>query len=363
MRVDVNCYMRVALNLAAKAKGRTYPNPLVGAIVVKNGHIVGQGFHKKAGGPHAEIFALRQAGQNAKGAVLFCTFEPCAHYGATGPCVKEIVAAGIKKVYAGMIDPNPLTKGKGVAYLRKNGISVEVGFLQNEIARLNEGFIKAMARREPFVTVKTAESLDGKIATRTGESQWITSSSSRVYAHNLRRYYDAIVVGINTVLRDDPRLEPVGRNHRFTKVIVDSDLRIPLTARLFKTRSKVIIVAVRKDRVKEKRLIKNGAAVFYTCADKTRVDLKELLKKLNDLQIRDVLVEGGAELVGSFLDKRLADKALFFIAPKIIGGRRALPAVGGEGAEKLCRAAFLRDVEIKKIEDDIFIEGYVKYFK
>lgn len=361
MRVDVERFMRIALNLAAKAKGKTYPNPLVGVVIVKNNRIVGRGFHKKAGGPHAEIFALKEAGQNAEGAVLFCTFEPCAHYGATGPCVKEIVDAGVKEVYAGMIDPNPLTKGKGIAYLRKKGVGVKVGFLQKEIERLNEDFIKVMTKSEPFVTVKIAESLDGKIATRRGESKWITSAESRKHAHVLRRYYDAIMVGINTILKDDPRLEPYHNSHRLVKIIVDSDLKIPFDARVFKTKSSVIIAAVKKNEAKEEKLIKLGAQVLYVKSEKERVSLKDLLQKLNNLKIRNILVEGGAELVGSFLDHRLADKALFFIAPKIIGGRRALSAVGGEGVKKLHQAAYLRDVEIKRIKDDILIEGYLKY--
>lgn len=363
MRVEVERFMRIALNLAAQAKGETYPNPLVGAVIVKNNRIVGRGFHKKAGGPHAEIFALKEAGKNAKGAVLFCTFEPCAHYGATGPCVKEIVDAGVKEVYAGMIDPNPLTKGKGIAYLKKKGIGVEVGFLQEEIERLNEDFIKAVTKKMPFVTVKIAESLDGKIATRTGESKWVTSAESREYAHVLRCYYDAIMVGINTVLKDDPWLESSQRRHPLTKIVLDSDLRIPLTSRLFKNKSSVIIAAARNNETKERELTRRGIKVLYVKTERERVSLKDLLQKLNSLKIRNILVEGGAELVGSFLDHKLADKALFFIAPKIIGGRRALSAVGGEGVKELHQAAYLRDIEIKKIKDDILIEGYLKYRK
>ncbi|MFH1691286.1 MAG: bifunctional diaminohydroxyphosphoribosylaminopyrimidine deaminase/5-amino-6-(5-phosphoribosylamino)uracil reductase RibD [Candidatus Omnitrophota bacterium] len=363
MRFNVKHFMRLALELAAKAEGKTYPNPLVGALIVKNGHVVGQGFHKKAGGPHAEVFALKDAGKKALGATLFCTFEPCAHYGATGPCVKEIVASGIKKVYVGMVDPNPLTRGKGIAFLRKNGIKVYVGFLKREIARLNESFIKAVETNVPFVTVKSAASLDGKIATSCGESKWITSKASRVYAHYLRRYYDAIMVGINTVLKDDPSLEPCNRHHRFVKIIVDSDLKIPLTARLLKTKSKVVIAAVRKNKAKEEQLIKRGVEIIYTRGNGSRVDLKELLKKLNDLKVRNILVEGGAELVGSFLEERLADKALFFIASKIIGGRRALSAVGGEGVQRLDQAVCLKNYHIRRIKEDILIEGYLKYSK
>lgn len=358
---DVNYFMRVALELAAKARGATYPNPLVGAVIVKNGRVIGRGFHKKAGGPHAEIFALRQAGREAQGAALFCTFEPCAHYGATGPCVKEIVAAGIKNIYIGMIDPNPLTCGKGVSFLKKNGVKVKVGFLEDEIARLNEDFIKAMKSNKPFVTVKTAESLDGKIASRTGESQWITSCASRAYAHKMRSYYDAIMVGINTVLKDNPRLESGLKNHLLTKVIVDSDLKMPLTARLLFTKSPVLVACVRKNPSKEKRLKEKGVDIIYCQSNKGRVDLKDLLGKLNNLRIRNILVEGGAALIGSFFDQKLADKALFFIAPKIIGGKHALSSIGGEGAGRIKQAAVLENVELKQIKKDILISGYLKY--
>ena len=363
MQADVEKFMRRALHLAEKAKGETFPNPLVGAVVVKNGRVVGQGFHKKAGGPHAEIFALKEAGQRAQGAALFCTFEPCVHYGRTGPCVDKIIKAKIKDVYAGMLDPNPLTKGKGVEKLRKAGIRVKVGFLENEIRHLNEPFIKAMTRGEPFVTIKIAESLDGKIATRRGESKWITNELSREYAHFIRRFFDAIMVGIHTVLKDDPKLEPLARhrNHSLTKIIIDSELKIPPGARLLKTRQPVIIAAVKKNKVKEKKLVGRKVKVIYTKSDKGRVDLGELLRKLNHLELRNILVEGGSELIGSFLDKKLADKALVFMAPKIIGGRCALTSVGGEGADTLQSAIRLGSISIKRLRDDILLEGYLKY--
>ena len=358
-------YMGLALRLAAKARGETFPNPLVGAVLVRNGRVVGYGYHKKAGGPHAEIVALRKAARKARGAVLFCTFEPCAHYGRTGPCVDEIIRAKIKEAYVGMIDPNPLTKGQGIERMRRAGIKVRVGFLQDEVKRLNEPFVKAMVKGVPFVTIKIAESIDGKIATKHAESKWITNEASRKYAHSLRRFFDAIMVGINTVLRDDPGLQPStrARDHRLTKIIVDSELKIPLTARLLKTKQPVIIAAVKKNKTKEIRLLKKGFRVIYTRSDKGRVDLRELLSQLHRLEIRNILVEGGSELIGSFLDKKLADKALVFMAAKIIGGRHALSSVGGEGADELRSAIMLEGVSLKKINGDFLFEGYLRYHK
>ena len=363
MQAEVEKSMGLALRLAEKANGETFPNPLVGAVVVKKGKVVGRGYHKKAGGPHAEIFALRQAGLAAKGAALYCTFEPCSHYGRTGPCVDEIIRAGIKEVYAGMIDPNPANRGKGIRRLRKAGIRVKTGFLKEEISRLNEPFIKAMTKKKPFVTIKIAQSLDGKTATKTGASKWITNEGSRRYSHGLRRFFDAIMVGINTVLKDDPRLEPTlpFRSHRLTKIILDSQLKIPLSAALLATKQPVLVAAVKKNKSKERALAQKGVQVLYARSRKGRVDLKDLMKKLNRLEIRNVLVEGGSELIGSLLDERLADKALVFVAAKIIGGTQALSSVGGRGADSLGSAVSLKRVSIKKFEEDILIEGYLKY--
>jgi diaminohydroxyphosphoribosylaminopyrimidine deaminase/5-amino-6-(5-phosphoribosylamino)uracil reductase len=359
--MNANKFMRLALALSEKAKGKTFPNPLVGAVVVKGGKVIGRGFHRRAGGPHAEILALKETGLSSRGATLFCTFEPCAHYGRTGPCVKEIIRAGIKEVYVGMIDPNPVTGGKGIRSLREAGIKVNVGFLEEEIRSLNEAFICAMTKQRPLVTIKIAESLDGKIATKAGESRWITSQASREYAHRQRNFFDAIMAGVNTVLKDDPALEPdrKDRAHSLTKIIVDSNLKTPLSARLLKTKQPVIIAAVKKDRTKAERLSQKGACILYVKSDKGRLDLSDLLKKLNKREIRSVLVEGGAELIGSLLDKRLADNALVFIAPKIIGGRDSLSSVGGKGIHSLKSVIVLRNSSFKKIDEDILIEGHL----
>ncbi len=363
MQADVKRYMRMAITLAKKAKGRTFPNPLVGAVIVKNGRIVGRGFHKKAGGPHAEIYALKEAGARAKGASLYCTFEPCSHYGRTGPCVDEIITAGIKKVYCGIIDPAPITRGKGVRALKKAGIAVSVGFFEDDIKLINESFIKAVTKDIPFVTIKIAESLDGKTATRYGESKWITNESSRKYAHMVRRFYDCIMAGINTVLKDDPFLEPPegSKSNKLIKVVVDSRLRIPLHARLLNTCQPVIVACVKKDALKEKRLRQRGVLVIHTRSNKGKVDIRELLKKLGLLEIRNILVEGGSTLTGSLIDERLVDKAIVFIAPKFIGGVNSQSSVGGEGVKKLSSAIGLKDVITKRFSGDIMLEGYLSY--
>lgn len=361
MQDKLNRYMELALALAQKAAGRTFPNPLVGAVIVKNGRIAGKGFHKKAGGPHAEIFALKNAGRKAKGAVLFVTLEPCFHYGRTPPCVDEIIKSGIKKVYVSTRDANPLTAGKSVKKLRANGIDVEIGLKAREAKLLNEAFFKSMEKSLPLVTIKMAQSIDGKTATSKGQSKWITGSISRKYSHDIRRFYDAILVGINTVLKDDPMLEPSDQSHRLVKVILDSSFRIPLGSRLLKGRQPVIIAAVKKNIPKERRLKKMGVEVVYIRAKGKRIDLKDLLARLNSFEIRSILVEGGSEVIGSFLDERLADKAIVFIAPKIIGGRSALGSVGGAGARSLSSCIKFKNISLRRIGEDFLFEGAIKY--
>ncbi len=355
--------MRLALQEALKARGRTFPNPLVGAVVVKSGRIVGKGYHCRAGGPHAEVIALKQAGDRARGATLFCTLEPCAHYGRTPPCVDRIVDSGIREVCVGMVDPNPLTKGRGLRRLRSEGIRVRVGVLEKEVRGINEPFIRAMTLGRPLVTVKLAQSIDGKIATAAGESKWITSARARAFSHRLRRFYDAIVVGVHTVRKDDPQLEPADRGHRWTKVILDSSLQTPLNARLLKTGQPVLIAAARKNADRERALRRKGAQIFYAAGQGGRVDLGRLLRELHRREIRNVLVEGGAEAAGAFLDRRLADRALFFIAPLIIGGRNALSSVGGQGIRRISQAIHLRDVGIEKVGRDLLIQGRLEYSK
>lgn len=355
-------YMNKAMRLALRAQGKTSPNPLVGALVVKNNKIIGSGFHKKAGLAHAEIVALNQAGEKAKGATLYVTLEPCAHFGKTPPCVNAIIKSGIKEVIIGMIDPNPLNNGKGIAILRQNKIKVEVGFLEEQLKRINEGFVKFMTKRMPFITIKVAQSLDGKIATKTGDSKWITSDKSRTFAHKRRANFDAIMAGVNTVLRDNPRLDSWFSKKHPIKIIVDSQLSTPTNSNIFSSAAKVIIVtlAVRSGQETENRkALSSKAQILEVKESSGQINLRDMFKKLAALGITNVLVEGGGTLIGSLFDEGLVDKIIFFISPKIIGGKDAISSVMGTGISRIDRAFKLKHMKIKKIGEDLLVEAYV----
>ncbi len=360
-------YMRLALRLAIKAKGRTSPNPLVGAVIVKDNRIIGRGCHRRAGEPHAEINALNMAGERARGATLYLNLEPCAHFGRTPPCTKRIISSRIKEVVIAMIDPNPLNCGRGVKKLRKAGIEVKVGVLEEEAKKINEAYTKYITTKKPFVILKTAMSLDGKIATKTGDSKWITNEKSRKYVHKLRREVDAILVGIETVLKDNPRLtsriqDPGSRIpvRNPIRIVVDSKARIPLRARVLNKKAPTII-ATTKFALKRKieALRKKGVKVLIIKDRDKKVNLKKLLKKLGELEVTSLLVEGGGKINASFLENSLVDKVLFFIASKIIGGEEALTPVEGGGIERIKDAIKLKDISVKRFEEDVLIEGYV----
>lgn len=354
-------YMNLAFRLALKARGMTSPNPLVGALVVKNGRIIGRGFHQKAGTAHAEIMALDEADKLAKQATLYVTLEPCAHFGRTPPCVERIIRSGIKEVIIGMVDPNPLNNGKGMGILRRNKIKVEAGFLEPALRRINESFIKYITTRMPFVTVKVAESLDGKIAAKTGDSKWITSDASLRYAHRIRQYYDAIMVGVNTVRRDNPKLDPWFASNNPKKIVIDSGLSTPEGAQIFSRNSKVIIATLASSAGQEtaNRLILSRKAEVLDVKEKDgQVNLRDLMRKLGQKEITSILVEGGGTLIGSLFDEGLVDKILFFIAPKIIGGKEAISSVMGRGVTRIDRALKIKDWKVKHIGEDIVIEGY-----
>jgi diaminohydroxyphosphoribosylaminopyrimidine deaminase/5-amino-6-(5-phosphoribosylamino)uracil reductase len=363
MKAGVARYMRQALDLARRAEGRTFPNPLVGALLVKGGRVVGAGFHAKAGGPHAEIMALCQAGSKARGADLYVTLEPCVHWGKTGPCVEALMAAGVKRVFIGMRDPNPLVRGRGIERLKRAGLDVRVGFLERELSALNEPFIHAMIHGRPMVTVKYAASLDGKIATRTGASKWITGREARRFAHARRGSFDAIMVGIGTVLADDPRLDPVpdDRARPYTKIIVDPCGKTPLSSRLFASQRPVIVATRTASGSRVKALERPGVRVLKADGVGERIDLGLFLKQLHTFELRHILVEGGARLIGSFLDARLADRAMMYLAPCLIGGEDALSAVGGRGAARPMEAARLVDVTRRDLGPDMLIEGRLEY--
>lgn len=355
-------YMRLALKLSLKAKGKTSPNPIVGAVVVKNNRIVGTGYHKRCGQAHAEAIALDKAGKNAKGAALYVTLEPCTHYGKTPPCVDKIIKSGIKEVVVGMIDPNPLNNGKGIGILKQHNIKVLTGVLENEIRPTNEVFIKYITRRMPFVTVKIAQSLDGKIASRRGDSKWITSDKSRSFAHRLRADYDAIMVGINTVLRDNPRLDPWFSKKPIVKIIVDSQLSVSQDASMFTENSKVILATLASlpgQETENRRLLSRKATILEVREKAGQVNLKDLFKKLAAMDITNILVEGGGTLVGSLFDEGLVDKILFFLSPKIIGGKDAISSVMGLGVSRVDKAFKLKNVKYKKLGEDFLVEGYV----
>ena len=353
--------MREALRIAHHAEGRTSPNPLVGAVVVRDGKIVAQGWHRKAGTPHAEIHALNMAGELARGATLYVTLEPCSHFGRTPPCARAIVDAGIKKVVAAMSDPNPKVAGRGFEILRSAGVEVEVGLLEAEAHKLNEIFIKWVTKNLPFVTLKFACSLDGKIATASGESQWISCEASRKFTHHLRDINDAILIGVGTILADNPSLTTrlvEGKNP--IRVIVDSKARTPLNSKVVTDKSARTIVAVTENVPLEKiSALKNLGVEIITAGNAERVDLKILMCELAAQEITSVLVEGGGTIHFSMLKENLVDKVLAFVAPKIIGGQNSLTAVEGAGFVKLSDAVKLKNFTAQNLGDDILISGYV----
>ncbi|MFC1699387.1 bifunctional diaminohydroxyphosphoribosylaminopyrimidine deaminase/5-amino-6-(5-phosphoribosylamino)uracil reductase RibD [Candidatus Omnitrophota bacterium] len=362
-KVNHEKFMRLALKLAVRAKGLTNPNPLVGAVVVKNNKIVGQGYHRRAGAAHAEVVALDQAGRAAGASRLYVTLEPCGHIGRTAPCVEKIVASGVKEVIMAMSDPNPLNNGKGEQFLRRRGIKVTSGVLEKEAQDINQVFIKYITKHLPFVTVKLAQSLDGKIATSTGDSRWISSESSRKYVHKLRSQVDAILVGKNTVLKDDPLLSSRSKTQlsqkQPQKIVVDSKLRLRNNLKIFSAASPapVILATTRLASGERIAAFRKKAQVIIARDKDKRVDLRDLLHKLAKQEIAHVLIEGGSEIVASALKEKLVDQLILFIAPKIVGGRAAPTAVAGKGVSTIRQASLLKDIQFKKIDTDLVVEG------
>jgi diaminohydroxyphosphoribosylaminopyrimidine deaminase/5-amino-6-(5-phosphoribosylamino)uracil reductase len=355
--------MREALRLASLMKGRTSPDPMVGAVVVRAGKIVGKGYHGEASTPHAEAYALKKAGKFAAGATLYINLEPCCHHGNNPPCVDAIIKAKIKKVYAAMKDPNPLVSGRGFAKLRKHGIKVEVGLLCEEAKRLNEAFTKFITKRTPFVILKSAMSLDGKIATKTGESRWISSEASRRLVHKLRNEVDAVMTGINTVLKDDPMLTVriKGKVRNPLKIVIDPKAETPLDCNILMNEPWKTIVVVSQDahskRIKDLR--DADAEVIVTKLRWGVIDLKALMRELGSRGIMSIMIEAGGGLCESALRFGVVDKVLFFVAPKIIGGKGAVTPVEGEGVPKLSLAHRLYGLRCFKTGDDIALEAYI----
>ena len=355
-------YMRLALRLALRGAGRTSPNPMVGAVLVRSGRVIATGYHKQAGGDHAEIVALRRAGDRARGATLYINLEPCNHQGLTPPCTLSLIRSGVKRVVAGMLDPNPLVSGRGKRRLTQAGIQVRVGLLEAECQRLNEAFKKYITRRTPFVILKLAATLDGKIATSTGESKWITETASRRYVHHVRNQVDAVVVGVGTVLADDPQLTcrlPAGRDPR--RVVLDGHLRIPLTARLLhqpEPEKTIVVTGSQAPMKKVKTILGFGNQVWTFPLRKDGIPFGALLKRLGAMGLLSVMIEGGAITARRALKEKAVDKILFFYAPKIIGGdgRAMIEALG---IKKMSHCRTIKNMAIQRFERDFLVSGYL----
>lgn len=339
--------MRAALRLAARGLGETNPNPVVGCVIVKDGRVVGKGFHERAGGPHAEVVALERAGERARGATLYVNLEPCSHFGRTHPCAPRLTAAGLRRVVVAIPDPNPQVDGRGLKLLRRSGIAVTSGVLEDEALLLNERFLVAAPKARPFVLLKAALSLDGRIATRVGDSKWVTSPAQRRAARRLRRLHDGVMVGIGTVLADDPMLLPEPRVRRpFHRIVLDARLRIPLASRLVRSsrRQPLWVLASRVDGSKRRRLEALGVRIVSCPISRGRIALGPTLEALRAHGLWSLMVEGGSEVLGSFLHERLFDQVALFRAPLLLGGRGSLPAFGGPDPRRIADAQRLSSV-------------------
>lgn len=357
-------YMRLALELAEKGKGSVSPNPMVGAIIVKNDRVIGEGYHEKYGQAHAEVNAFNSATEDVEDAILYVSLEPCSHQGNTPPCVDLIIKKKIKKVVVGALDPNPLVSGRGIKKMMAAGIEVVTDILSEECQQLNEVFMKFITERIPFVVLKVAMSLDGKIATSSGESKWISGEQSRENVHKERSYLSGIMVGINTVLRDNPRLTarvPGGKNP--IRIVLDSQLRIPLDMNILQQQDEaptIIITTKMASSEKLNALNKKGITTLIVSDRMGRVDLKEAIKRLGEMTIDSLLLEGGSELNYSSLEAGIVDRIQIYIAPKIIGGSTSPTPVGGKGIERLIEAFPVDNIKISTVGEDILIEGYIK---
>ena len=355
-------YMNLALSLAARGTGRTSPNPMVGAVLVKDGVIIGRGWHKKCGGLHAEREALAACTADPAGSTLYVTLEPCCHHGRQPPCTDAILAAGISRVVVGSVDPNPLVAGKGLAILQEHGVQVETGVQKAACDALNRVFFHYIRTRRPYVILKYAMTLDGKTATRTGASRWITGEEARRQVHRDRDRYAAILVGVGTALADDPLLTCRAEGgHNPLRVVCDSSLRLPLASHLVRTAREVptVVAAARPDPEKRAALEAAGCQVWELPGPDGRVDLNALLDRLGEREIDSLLVEGGAAVAGAFLDAGLVQRVQAYIAPKLFGGAAAPSPVAGLGAALPAEGLALRNLTVIRLGDDILLEGEV----
>ncbi|MCR8939593.1 bifunctional diaminohydroxyphosphoribosylaminopyrimidine deaminase/5-amino-6-(5-phosphoribosylamino)uracil reductase RibD [Brevibacillus laterosporus] len=354
-------FMKLAIQLAEGARHQTSPNPTVGAVIVKQGSIVGMGAHLRAGESHAEIHALRMAGEKAMGATVYVTLEPCSHYGKTPPCVQALLEAGVARVVIATVDSNPLVAGKGLAVLKNAGVDVQIGVLEKEARQCNESFFHYINTRRPFVTLKTASTLDGKLATTTGDSKWITSEIARREVHEERAKSDAILVGISTVIQDDPlltaRLYENGKQP--IRVILDQTLRIPKTATILKDSTSLVWIFTTRRASQQKAAFLRAKGIRITVQQEDQLTIPFVLQTLGEAEIVSVLVEGGSKISGAFLEAKAIQKVIAYVAFTLVGGEQAPVAYGGFGIPFMKDAIRLRDVAVETVsEQELRITGY-----
>lgn len=359
-------YMRQALALAEKGRGWTSPNPMVGAVVVKDGQVVGRGYHQRAGGPHAEVHAIDDAGEQARGATIYVTLEPCNHFGRTPPCTRKIVDVGIRRVVVAMTDPNPGVEGGGNRYLQGRGIEVITGVCEKEARTLNEAFTTWITTGRPFVILKCAATLDGRIATRTGDSRWVTGPASRRHVHQIRHAVDGILVGVETVKNDDPSLTTRLKGETGsdpTRIILDTHLSMPATARMLHQASEAPTwVACGPDAPESRRsaLEAAGARVIAAAVKNGRIDLSALMEQIGRMGIGSLLIEGGGRVIGSALAAGIVDKLCLFYAPKLLGGDDGIPMCRGTGPERMQDSIAVHELEVFRFDGDVMLQGYLK---
>jgi len=363
--MDDQYFMQMALDLAIKGEGFTSPNPMVGAVVVKDGRMVGSGYHQMVGGPHAEVNAIDAAGKLAEGATLYVTLEPCNHTGRTPPCTRKIVEAGIKRVVVGMIDPNMNVAGGGAQYLEQQGIRITTGVCREQSRKLIESFVKFVHTRRPFVIAKCAATLDGRIATRSGDSKWVTGEKSRQFVHRLRHAVDGILVGINTVRTDNPSLTtrlPDGQGKDPVRIVLDTHLAISPAARLLRQKSAADTILVVGEGVtlnKQAAFEKDGIRVIQSKLKNGLIDMDALMDRLGAMGLTSLLIEGGSRVLSSAFSAGIVDKVLFFYAPKILGGDDGIPICSGPGPELMSQSIPVNQITIRRFDDDVMVEGYI----
>ncbi len=360
-----NEYMQMALSLAEKGCGRVSPNPMVGAVVVSEGRVVGQGYHQAVGGPHAEVNAIDDAGDAARDATLYVTLEPCNHFGRTPPCTRKILEAGIRRVVVAMQDPNPDVAGGGNGFLASRGVDLVCGVEQAAARRLNESFIKFIRTRKPFVILKIASTLDGRIATRSGDARWVTGENARAYVHRLRHAVDAIMVGVGTVKADDPQLTARLENGEGVdpvRIVLDTGLRMPEKARMLHQVSKAptwVVCGPDAPQAAKERLMAKGATIVQMPLKGDRIDLDALMQQLGERGVTSLLIEGGAQVAGAALRAGVVDKVVFFYAPKIYGGDDGVPICSGQGADLMRESLAVSRIELDRMGDDVMVSGYL----